>query len=113
VNFKPFFVNEQNRYIWLRDPRWHYAGFTAYVEPVHGEPRTIAVRVAMCSKHDAFCKRVGRIECMSKEPVHINARDLEDFLEVYHADVYGHKYHFFEKQKNRSGKFTHLFRYML
>jgi hypothetical protein len=110
VNFKPFFVHEQNK---LRNSTKRFSGFTAYVEPVRGKPRTIAVRVTMCSKHDAYCKRVGRDECLLKDSVEINARDLEDFLEVYHHDLYGIPYDFFEKRNNRTGRFTHLFRYML
>lgn len=60
-------------------------GFTVHVQPDPNNVRNVIVRVAVCSKKDAFCKRLGRVEALAAEPQIIPARKLDKFLSDLHV----------------------------
>lgn len=69
---KPFYIHKQT-------PGGKFNGFTAKVEPT-GNPQTVKVAVAFCSRKDNFVKSVGRDVAEQQAFNEINKRQLPDWL---------------------------------
>lgn len=83
--FKPFFVH-----MFTHTKREHQKrrGVTFYVSPgFNGD--CLTVRVAECSKKDAYCKRVGRELAMQHKGDEIPIRQLPKYVATFAPKVYG------------------------
>lgn len=90
MSFKPFYIHRQNNLPKRKRNHSMSAGFTMLIEPSE-IPRTINVRVTLCSIKDEFSRKKGREEVSKKAVLAVNPRDLPKLIADTENKLYGGK----------------------